>query len=54
MVCFARQQQCLVLMTNSDNGEWAFAPLVKSFWAPDALPVEWMSYTPDALRSKTN
>ncbi|WP_169307590.1 serine hydrolase domain-containing protein [Gemmatimonas aurantiaca] len=54
MVCFARQQQCLVLMTNSDNGEWAFAPLVKEFLGSDALPVEWMSYTPDALRSKTN
>ncbi|HEY0929762.1 MAG TPA: serine hydrolase domain-containing protein [Gemmatimonas sp.] len=52
LLCFMKQRDCLVLMTNSDNGEWAFAPLVEALLGRNALPVEWMSYSPERLRVK--
>lgn len=32
MICFERRQACLILLTNSDNGESAFRPLLETIF----------------------
>ena len=51
LLCFPRQRSCLVLLANSDNGEFAFRPLVQSLLGTDAVPWEWEGYTPAQIRA---
>jgi CubicO group peptidase (beta-lactamase class C family) len=53
MLCFIKQRDCLVLMSNSDNGEWAFSTLVEAILGANVLPVEWLSYSPERLGNKS-
>ena len=46
MVCFTRRKSCMILLTNSDNGELAFRPLMEELWANTVTPWEWEGYTP--------
>ena len=46
MICFERQRACLILLTNSDNGELAFRPLMEKLFANMVTPWEWEGYTP--------
>lgn len=51
LLCFTRQRRCLVLLSNSDNAEWAFRPLVNALLGTDDVPWTWEGYTPAQLRA---
>jgi CubicO group peptidase (beta-lactamase class C family) len=46
MICFERSQTCMILLTNSDNGELAFRPLLERIIGNTVTPWEWEGYTP--------
>lgn len=46
MICFERRQVCVILLTNSDNGELAFRPLLETILGDTVTPWEWEGYTP--------
>jgi CubicO group peptidase (beta-lactamase class C family) len=46
MICFERRQACMILLTNSDNGEFAFRPLLETILGNTVTPWEWEGYTP--------
>ena len=45
MICFERRRACMILLTNSDNGELAFRPLLETIFGNDVTPWEWEGYT---------
>ncbi len=45
MICFPRSGTCMILLTNSDNGEWAFQPLLERILGATMIPFEWEGYT---------
>jgi CubicO group peptidase (beta-lactamase class C family) len=45
IVCFERQKSCMILLTNSDNGELAFRPLLETILGDTVTPWEWEGYT---------
>jgi len=45
MICFSRRQACMILLTNSDNGELAFRPLLETIFGNTVTPWEWEGYT---------
>jgi CubicO group peptidase (beta-lactamase class C family) len=45
MICFERQRSCMILLTNSDNGELAFRPLLEYIMGDTVTPWEWEGYT---------
>lgn len=45
LICFLSQQSCMILMTNSDNGELAFKPLLEGILGDTVSPWEWHGYT---------
>jgi CubicO group peptidase (beta-lactamase class C family) len=49
MICFANTGTCMILLTNSDNGELAFRPLLEGLIGDDVTPWEWEGYTRDAI-----
>ncbi|AFL86847.1 penicillin-binding protein, beta-lactamase class C [Terriglobus roseus DSM 18391] len=49
MVCFTRRKGCMIVLTNSDNGELAFRPLLEKILGDTVTPWEWESYTPSAI-----
>ncbi len=49
MICFERSKSCMILLTNSDNGELAFRPLLETILGDTVTPWEWESYTPEAI-----
>ena len=49
LICFLRRKQCMILMTNSDNGELAFRPLLETILGDTVTPWEWEGYTPAAI-----
>jgi CubicO group peptidase (beta-lactamase class C family) len=46
MICFERSRNCMILLTNSDNGELAFRPLMETILGNTVTPWEWEGYTP--------
>jgi CubicO group peptidase (beta-lactamase class C family) len=46
IICFERRQACMILLTNSDNGELAFRPLLEKIFGDTVTPWEWEGYTP--------
>ena len=46
MICFERRQACMIILTNSDNGELAFRPLLETIFGDTVTPWEWEGYTP--------
>lgn len=46
MICFERQKSCMIVLTNSDNGELAFRPLFEKILGDTVTPWEWEGYTP--------
>ena len=46
MICFERRKACMILLTNSDNGELAFRALLEKIWGDTVTPWEWEGYTP--------
>jgi CubicO group peptidase (beta-lactamase class C family) len=45
IICFERRQACMILLTNSDNGELAFRPLLETIFGDKVTPWEWEGYT---------
>jgi CubicO group peptidase (beta-lactamase class C family) len=48
-ICFERRQACMILLTNSDNGELAFRALLETILGDDVTPWEWEGYTPSYI-----
>jgi CubicO group peptidase (beta-lactamase class C family) len=46
MICFERRQACMIILTNSDNGELVFRPLLETIFGDTVTPWEWEGYTP--------
>lgn len=44
MICFERRKVCMILLTNSDNGERAFRPLLETIMGNTVTPWEWEGY----------
>lgn len=51
IVCFERQKSCMILLTNSDNGELAFRPLLEHILGDTVTPWEWEGYTPSYIEA---
>jgi CubicO group peptidase (beta-lactamase class C family) len=49
LICFERRQTCMILLTNSDNGELAFRPLLEGLLGDTVTPWEWEGYTKDFI-----
>ncbi len=49
MICFEKQQSCMILLTNSDNGELTFRPLLEKIFGDDVTPWEWEGYTAEHI-----
>jgi len=49
MICFERQKSCMIVLTNSDNGELAFRALFKTILGDTVTPWEWEGYTPSFI-----
>lgn len=45
IVCFERQSSCMIILTNSDNGELAFRALLEKILGDTVTPWEWEGYT---------
>jgi CubicO group peptidase (beta-lactamase class C family) len=45
MICFERSKSCMILLTNSDNGELAFPALLEKILGNTVTPWEWEGYT---------
>jgi CubicO group peptidase (beta-lactamase class C family) len=52
MICFPRTKACMILLTNSDNGELAFRPLLENILGDSVTPWEWEGYTPEGIRRR--
>ncbi len=49
MICFERSKSCMVILTNSDNGEFAFRELLEGILGDTVTPWEWEGYTPSYI-----
>lgn len=49
MICFPRRKDCIVILTNSDNGAWVFRPLMEGVFGNTVTPWEWEGYTDSFL-----
>lgn len=46
LICFEQRQACMIVLTNSDNGELAFRSLLENIFGDTVTPWEWEGYTP--------
>jgi CubicO group peptidase (beta-lactamase class C family) len=51
MICFEKRQACMILLTNSDNGELAFRPLLEKIFGNTVTPWVWEGYTPEYIEA---
>lgn len=49
LICFREKGDCMVVLTNSENGELAFRALLERILGDTVTPWEWESYTPSAI-----
>ncbi len=49
VICFDRSQSCMILLTNNDNGELAYRPLLEKILGDTVTPWEWEGYPPAAF-----
>ena len=49
VICFEKRKACMILLTNSDNGELAFRPLLETILGDTVTPWEWEGYTPEYI-----
>ena len=52
MICFERSRSCMMLLTNSDNGELAFRALLEGILGNTETPWEWEGYTPSQIMER--
>ena len=53
LICFLRSQTCMIMLTNSDNGELAFRALLGRLIADTVTPWEWEGYTREGILHNT-
>lgn len=51
MICFTRHGDCMILLTNSDNGELAFRALLEGILGDTVTPWVWEGYTPEQIKA---
>ena len=51
MICFVRSKSCMILLTNSDNGELAFRALLEKILGDTVTPWEWEGYTREYIEA---
>jgi CubicO group peptidase (beta-lactamase class C family) len=51
MICFERSKSCMILLTNSDNGELAFPALLEKILGDTVTPWEWEGYTREYIEA---
>ncbi len=51
IICFPKRQACMILLTNSDNGELAYRPLMETIFGNSVTPWEWECYTPSCIEA---
>jgi CubicO group peptidase (beta-lactamase class C family) len=51
MICFEKSQSCMIVLTNSDNGELAFRSLFETILGNSVTPWEWEGYTPSYIEA---
>jgi CubicO group peptidase (beta-lactamase class C family) len=44
MICFPKRKACMILLTNSENGNRAFRPLLEGIFGNTVTPWEWEGY----------
>lgn len=49
LILFEKSKSGMILLTNSDNGELAFRPLLEKILGDTVTPWEWEGYTPDLI-----
>ena len=49
MICFREKGDCMIVMTNSENGELAFRTLFERILGDTVTPWEWEGYTPEGI-----
>lgn len=52
MICFSKNQTCMIILTNSDNGELAFRSLLEKIMGNTVTPWEWEGYTPSRIEAR--
>ena len=53
MICFEQRRACMILLTNSDNGERTFRTLLEQIFGDTVTPWEWEGYTASYLGPRT-
>jgi CubicO group peptidase (beta-lactamase class C family) len=53
-ICFPRRRDCMVLLANSDNGEFAFRPLLEQVFGNTVTPWVWEGYTEAQLTGRSS
>jgi CubicO group peptidase (beta-lactamase class C family) len=48
-ICFTKHKDCMILLTNSDNGELAFQPLLEGIFGDTVTPWKWESYDREGI-----
>ncbi len=51
MICFEHRKACMILLTNSENGEFAFRPLLETIFGNTFTPWEWEGYAPALIEA---
>jgi len=49
MICFTKHRDCMIILTNSDNGELAFKQLLEGILGDTVTPWEWEGYTKEQV-----
>jgi CubicO group peptidase (beta-lactamase class C family) len=49
MICFTKHRDCMIILTNSDNGELAFRPLLEGLLGDTVTPWTWEGYTREGI-----
>lgn len=49
LICFTKNRDCMVILTNSDNGELAFRPLLEGILGDTVTPWAWEGYTREEI-----
>ncbi len=51
-ICFEKRRACMIILTNSDNGELTFRPLMEKIFGNTVTPWEWECYTPSCIGAR--
>lgn len=49
MICFTRHRGCMIILTNSGDGELAFRPLLEGVLRDTVTPWVWEGYTREGI-----